>query len=378
LAVLPDNLPSSGRARNAEGHYTYGAVRQLTESRNSEPTYPCGIGVKPDSVSSSAGFTACNHGTFSIKLASRERAGTASPEPPPFACKSDFVVEMMSPSDRLKDAKAAMGRIGQRRPPWLAYRPKYQKPFTFTDLASGAVQHDNPAFASGDPVRLGFTATFSKCFFRHGRITTRPRNNPIKFMPTTNNAPIQDHRSRPCLSYQGPECQFPPAMCPRRRRRASAKCRASTEIPLPELELEIVRHFTHISSLNYHVDKGFYPLGSCTMKYNPKINDQAVNMPRSLRVSNSISPKAQGRLKSLLTYRTSPRSPAWMRVCSILPQHTANFPGARCFRSARTTITTGRGHPQVDPVPSAVTGCKPPFRRCAAIKRSASIPTGVW
>ena len=43
---------------------------------------------------------------------------------------------------------------------------------------------------------------------------------------------------------------------------------------LPELsEPEIVRHFTNLSSKNYHIDKGFYPLGSCTMKYNPKIND---------------------------------------------------------------------------------------------------------
>jgi glycine dehydrogenase subunit 2 len=43
---------------------------------------------------------------------------------------------------------------------------------------------------------------------------------------------------------------------------------------LPELsELDVVRHFINLSSLNHHVDKGFYPLGSCTMKYNPKINE---------------------------------------------------------------------------------------------------------
>jgi glycine dehydrogenase subunit 2 len=58
-----------------------------------------------------------------------------------------------------------------------------------------------------------------------------------------------------------------------------------TELPLPELsEPEVVRHFTRLSSLNYNVDKGFYPLGSCTMKYNPKINDQAVNMPGFARI----------------------------------------------------------------------------------------------
>ena len=45
-------------------------------------------------------------------------------------------------------------------------------------------------------------------------------------------------------------------------------------LDLPEVsEPEIIRHFTNLSTKNHHIDKGFYPLGSCTMKYNPKIND---------------------------------------------------------------------------------------------------------
>src|SRR5678815_2706678 len=49
---------------------------------------------------------------------------------------------------------------------------------------------------------------------------------------------------------------------------------------LPEVsEPEVVRHFTNISVLNHHVDKDFYPLGSCTMKYNPKLNDRAAALP---------------------------------------------------------------------------------------------------
>ncbi len=48
---------------------------------------------------------------------------------------------------------------------------------------------------------------------------------------------------------------------------------------LPEIsESEIVRHFVRLSTMNYHIDKGFYPLGSCTMKYNPKINEAAAGM----------------------------------------------------------------------------------------------------
>jgi len=48
------------------------------------------------------------------------------------------------------------------------------------------------------------------------------------------------------------------------------------EIPtdLPEIpENEVVRHFIRLSCFNHHIDKGFYPLGSCTMKYNPKVNE---------------------------------------------------------------------------------------------------------
>jgi len=52
-----------------------------------------------------------------------------------------------------------------------------------------------------------------------------------------------------------------------------------TELPLPELsEIDVVRHFVHLSQLNYGVDTGFYPLGSCTMKYNPKVNEDAARM----------------------------------------------------------------------------------------------------
>ncbi len=49
---------------------------------------------------------------------------------------------------------------------------------------------------------------------------------------------------------------------------------------LPELwEGDVVRHFTRLSQWNYGVDTGFYPLGSCTMKYNPKVNEAAVRNP---------------------------------------------------------------------------------------------------
>ena len=49
---------------------------------------------------------------------------------------------------------------------------------------------------------------------------------------------------------------------------------------LPEMaEPEIVRHFTELSTRNFGIDTGFYPLGSCTMKYNPRVNERLVNLP---------------------------------------------------------------------------------------------------
>ena len=49
---------------------------------------------------------------------------------------------------------------------------------------------------------------------------------------------------------------------------------------LPEVsELDVVRHYTNLSNKNFGVDTGFYPLGSCTMKYNPKINEELCALP---------------------------------------------------------------------------------------------------
>jgi len=61
---------------------------------------------------------------------------------------------------------------------------------------------------------------------------------------------------------------------------APARFSRSAPLALPELsEPQVVRHFTHLAQLNYSVDSGMYPLGSCTMKYNPKVNDRAASLP---------------------------------------------------------------------------------------------------
>jgi glycine dehydrogenase subunit 2 len=52
------------------------------------------------------------------------------------------------------------------------------------------------------------------------------------------------------------------------------------DLLLPEVsEVDLMRHYVHLSQLNHGVDIGFYPLGSCTMKYNPKVNEEAARLP---------------------------------------------------------------------------------------------------
>ncbi|MCR4569650.1 MAG: aminomethyl-transferring glycine dehydrogenase subunit GcvPB [Bacteroidales bacterium] len=56
--------------------------------------------------------------------------------------------------------------------------------------------------------------------------------------------------------------------------------RRQSPLRLPEVaEPDVVRHYTNLSQMNFGVDTGFYPLGSCTMKYNPKINEEVAALP---------------------------------------------------------------------------------------------------
>ncbi len=75
--------------------------------------------------------------------------------------------------------------------------------------------------------------------------------------------------------------------------------RRATALRLPEVsELDLLRHFNRLSHLNHAIDLGFYPLGSCTMKYNPKVNEWAARLP-GLADSHPLDPDelAQGSLE---------------------------------------------------------------------------------
>jgi glycine dehydrogenase subunit 2 len=94
-----------------------------------------------------------------------------------------------------------------------------------------------------------------------------------------------------------------------------------TEAALPEVaENEIVRHYTALSTLNHHVDKAFYPLGSCTMKYNPKINEKMAAMASFAQLHPDQNDEtAQGALQILFELQEYLLSITGMSGVSLQP-----------------------------------------------------------
>ncbi|MCI0329711.1 MAG: aminomethyl-transferring glycine dehydrogenase subunit GcvPB [candidate division Zixibacteria bacterium] len=79
----------------------------------------------------------------------------------------------------------------------------------------------------------------------------------------------------------------------------SQEFRRRSELAWPEAaEIDVMRHFVRLSVLNHHIEKGIYPLGSCTMKYNPKVNEQAARLPGFAELHpETAEADAQGALK---------------------------------------------------------------------------------
>ena len=68
---------------------------------------------------------------------------------------------------------------------------------------------------------------------------------------------------------------------------------------LPDVtEVDIARHYTHLASMNFGVDTGSYPLGSCTMKYNPRVNEDAARLTGFAGTSSAISQPRRSRVPS--------------------------------------------------------------------------------
>ena len=94
-----------------------------------------------------------------------------------------------------------------------------------------------------------------------------------------------------------------------------------TDLNLPDLaELDVVRHYTRLSTWNFGVDTGMYPLGSCTMKYNPKINEKIAALP-GFAGAHPLFPSeySQGALRVLYETEQMLCAVTGLEACSLQP-----------------------------------------------------------
>ena len=103
--------------------------------------------------------------------------------------------------------------------------------------------------------------------------------------------------------------------------RIPSDARRSTPPGIPEMnEADVVRHYVNLSQLNFAVDTGFYPLGSCTMKFNPKLNEWAARL-RGFAELHPMAPDevAQGTLQLLWELEEALAAISGMRAVTLQP-----------------------------------------------------------
>jgi glycine dehydrogenase subunit 2 len=93
------------------------------------------------------------------------------------------------------------------------------------------------------------------------------------------------------------------------------------KLSLPDVaEYDVIRHYVHLSQMNYSVDTGFYPLGSCTMKYNPKFADRMASDQRFSRMHPLTAPEyAQGELQVMYELQEFLRASSGMDAVTLQP-----------------------------------------------------------
>jgi len=143
-----------------------------------------------------------------------------------------------------------------------------------------------------------------------------------------------------------------------------------TSLPLPEVsELQVVRHFTRLSQLNFSIDTHFYPLGSCTMKYNPRAANKLAMLPGYLD-RHPLEPEAhsQGVLENLYDLQELLKAVTGMSGVSLTPMAGAQgeFAGVAMIRayhlsrgdSSRTQIIVPDAAHGTNPATATMCGCE--------------------
>lgn len=156
---------------------------------------------------------------------------------------------------------------------------------------------------------------------------------------------------------------------------------AREEAPkLPEIsELDGIRHFTRLSQRNYSIDAQFYPLGSCTMKYNPKVNDQIASMPAFTGL-HPMQPDhdAQGTLRIMWELQEDLKEILGMGGVTLAPAAGAHgeYVGMAIIKAYHRA--NGNSHRDVVLVPDSAHGTNPASAALAGfqVKTVKSAPDG--
>ncbi|MBI4234634.1 MAG: aminomethyl-transferring glycine dehydrogenase subunit GcvPB, partial [Chloroflexi bacterium] len=133
------------------------------------------------------------------------------------------------------------------------------------------------------------------------------------------------------------------------------------ELPLPEVsEPEVVRYFTLLSQMNFSVDTNFYPLGSCTMKYNPKRNDEAAAIP-GFAALHPLQPEetVQGALRLLCRLQSYLCEVTGMAGCSFATLAGAHGELAGVLMIRAYHLSRGDAHRKVILIPDSAHGTNP-------------------
>jgi glycine dehydrogenase subunit 2 len=133
------------------------------------------------------------------------------------------------------------------------------------------------------------------------------------------------------------------------------------DLPLPEVsELDVVRHFTHLSHRNYSIDGGFYPLGSCTMKYNPKVNEKAAGMP-GFAALHPMQPEAtaQGALQIIHDVQAILSEICGMKATTIQPSAGAHGELLAMMMVKAYHRDRGEAHRNIVVIPDSAHGTNP-------------------
>ncbi len=134
-----------------------------------------------------------------------------------------------------------------------------------------------------------------------------------------------------------------------------------TSLPLPEVsELDVVRHFTGLSHRNYSIDAGFYPLGSCTMKYNPKVNEKTAAMPGFAGL-HPLQPEetAQGALQLIYELQSMLAEICGMDATTLQPSAGAHGELLAMMMVKAYHAERGEAHRNIVVIPDAAHGTNP-------------------